>query len=177
MCFIAFQFLPCGRFNYLKTGRSRFRTDGLNGLKYKLRWVQEKKLYTWLMVEIVEKDVLSMYALPESKPLLPLDQAEGHGNEARRRMKEQEEWAAFQDARRFPSDLRGNSEHSPFDADTYPDEGEDIKGGLTILSAEDVRNAKAKLKSQIQKKMEQMKHEKLKKAKLEEQGPELLQER
>ena len=33
------------------------KTDGLNSLKYKLLQAEEKLLYTWFMVEIVEKQV------------------------------------------------------------------------------------------------------------------------
>ncbi|XP_051154133.1 beta-1,4-N-acetylgalactosaminyltransferase bre-4-like [Leptopilina boulardi] len=40
------------RYEYLKTGKKRFATDGLSNLKYELRDKQKPKLYTWLLVRL-----------------------------------------------------------------------------------------------------------------------------
>ncbi|XP_043463549.1 beta-1,4-N-acetylgalactosaminyltransferase bre-4-like [Leptopilina heterotoma] len=40
------------RYEFLKTGKKRFATDGLSNLKYELRDKQKPKLYTWLLVRL-----------------------------------------------------------------------------------------------------------------------------
>lgn len=40
------------RYEYLKTGKKRFSTDGLSNLQYELVDVQRPKLYTWLLVKL-----------------------------------------------------------------------------------------------------------------------------
>ncbi|KAK9303791.1 hypothetical protein QLX08_004658 [Tetragonisca angustula] len=40
------------RYEYLKTGKKRFSTDGLSNLQYELADVQRPKLYTWLLVKL-----------------------------------------------------------------------------------------------------------------------------
>ena len=41
------------------TGICRVKTDGLNWLKYKVLQRDEKPLYTWVLVEINEEEVLA----------------------------------------------------------------------------------------------------------------------
>lgn len=134
--------------DYLKTGPSRYRSDGLNSLKCKVRWIHKKKLYTWIMVDINETDVRRMFPPPEIITVMPLDQAEGAGNEARRRMKEKEdrerEWANKLDRLYLQVKHNKVTQKSVFDADN----GEDIQGGLTIVSSQDLRRAKERLRAQ-----------------------------
>lgn len=40
------------RYEYLKTGKKRFATDGLSNLQYELVDEQKPKLYTWLLVKL-----------------------------------------------------------------------------------------------------------------------------
>lgn len=40
------------RYEYLKTGKKRFATDGLSNLQYELVVKQKPKLYTWLLVKL-----------------------------------------------------------------------------------------------------------------------------
>ncbi len=41
----------------------RFNTDGLNDLNYKLRFIREKRLYTWISVDIEETSVLQKHRI------------------------------------------------------------------------------------------------------------------
>ncbi len=43
----------------------RFRSDGLNDLKYKLRFIREKRLYTWIGVDIEETSILQKHPVDE----------------------------------------------------------------------------------------------------------------
>lgn len=42
------------RYNKLYKGKTRYKTDGLNSLKYKVLKVEEKTLYTWVLVELTQ---------------------------------------------------------------------------------------------------------------------------
>ncbi|XP_047737387.1 beta-1,4-N-acetylgalactosaminyltransferase bre-4-like [Hyalella azteca] len=41
------------RFEMLRSGRSRYASDGLNSLKYRVLDVQLRRMYTWIYVEIL----------------------------------------------------------------------------------------------------------------------------
>lgn len=40
------------RYEFLKTGKKRFSTDGLANLQYELSDKRKPKLYTWLLVRL-----------------------------------------------------------------------------------------------------------------------------
>ena len=128
----------------LHRGQARFNSDGLNSLKYNLRWLQQKKLYTWVMVDIDENSVRRGTQIVKVKPNIP---AEGHGNEARRRMKEKEELLmSLKQNKTDITELRDidNNMNNRFDADVEDiiDEGEEIKGGVTFVNGDDLRTIK-----------------------------------
>ncbi len=66
------------RFKYLKDGWKRFKTDGLNSLKYKLLNVTRHRLYTSFTVELNETEVRRDFPLtpvtPPPPPQLPATQ-------------------------------------------------------------------------------------------------------
>lgn len=42
------------RFNLLESAKSRFKTDGLNSLEYKVLKREFRRLYTWVLVSFEE---------------------------------------------------------------------------------------------------------------------------
>lgn len=45
------------RYEKLVSGSKRFETDGLNSLKYIIKDIQKKPLYTWILVEIPDVSI------------------------------------------------------------------------------------------------------------------------
>ena len=49
------------RYRYLNTGSSRFETDGLNSIQYKLLNISQYKLFTSFSVDINESEVMKQF--------------------------------------------------------------------------------------------------------------------
>jgi len=50
------------RFRLLKTGSRRFKTDGINSLKYTVNKIDYNPLFTRILVDITEKEVMEANA-------------------------------------------------------------------------------------------------------------------